>query len=248
MTLTKAFLSGTLISALLAANVSAQLSNVESLEPLEGVLINKAPQSQSQATNSVNLTRVAFINTDQLFKLTHKAKDKESLDFLNSRLKSFAEKYDIGLVLQEAVYINPKADVTAILTLYINGKSFSNDFVSNLPTANVNFIKFINTDRIFKETVIGKNAQNNLEKEFKIRENELASFSNKSNDIFIKKKEKFQNDLNIRKNEELQKVIKIANENIIKFSREMNIDLVLQEVVYISPSLDITNQIISLMR
>lgn len=248
MTLTKILLSSILISALFAAKVSAQLSNVEGIEPLEGVLINKAPKSQSKATNSVNLIRVAFINTDQLFKLTRKANDKESLDFLNSRLKSFAEKYDIGLVLQEAVYANPKADITAILNLYINGKSFSNDFVSNLPTANSNFIKFITTDRIFKETVIGKNAQNNLEKEFKTRENELASFSNKSSDIFIKKKEKFQNDLNIRKNEELQKVLKIANENIIKFSQEMNIDLVLQEAVYISPSLDITNQIISLMR
>ena len=248
MTLTKSFLSGTLISVLFAVNASAQLSNVEGIEPLEGVLITKSSKNQSQAINSVYLIRFGFINTTQLFKLTGKANAKESLDFLNFKLKNFAEKYKIGLVLQEAVYVNPSANITAILALYIEGKSFSNDFVLNLPTVNSNFIKFINTHRIFKETVVGKNAQNNLEKEFKIRENELASFSNKSSDIFIKKKEKFQNDLNIRKNEELQNILKIANENILKLSREMNIDLVLQDAVYISPDLDMTSQIISLMR
>jgi len=248
MTLTKAFLSGTLISALLAANVSAQLSNVEGIEPLEGVSINKAPQSQSQATNSVNLTRVGFINTDQLFKLTRKANDKESLDFLNSRLKSFAEKYDIGLVLQKAVYANPKADITAILALYIEGKSFSNDFVFNLPTAKPKFVRFINADRIFKESEIAKNVQNKLEKEFKPRESELATFPNKSSAIFIKKKEEFQNDLNIRKNEETQNIQNIVNEKTKNLSLELNIDFVIQRAVYISPELDITSQIIFMMR
>ena len=58
MTLTKAFLSGTLISALFAVNASAQLSNVEGLEPLEGVVI---PKTQ---INQPNLVKPGTINTD----------------------------------------------------------------------------------------------------------------------------------------------------------------------------------------
>jgi len=248
MTFIKTFLSGTLISLLLAANVSAQLSNVEGIVPLEGVLINKAPQSQSQATDSVNLTRVGFINTTQLFKITGKTNDKESLDFLNSKLKIFAEKYNIGLILQEAVYANPKAEITATLALYIEGKSFSSDFIFNLPTARPKFVRFINADRIFRESEIAKNAQIKLEKEFKLRESELATFSNKSSAIFIKKREEFQNDLNMRKKEETQNIQNIVNEKIKNLSLELNIDFVIQKAVYISPDLDITSQLISLMR
>jgi outer membrane protein len=249
MEVLKTLFTATLIATLLiAANASAQVSNAEGIEPMEGVEIPKVQKNQPQSIKSKNLIRIGFINTDQLFKLTGKAITKESIDFSNLKLKSFAEKNNIGLVLQEAVYVNPNVNITTILALYIEGKSFSNDFVSNLPVVNPNFIKFINTDRIFNETVFGKNAINNLEKEFKTRENELASFSNKSSNIFMKKKEEFQNDLNRRKNEELQKVLSIFNEKVKKLSLEMSIDLILQKAAYISPELDFTDQILSMDR
>jgi S1-C subfamily serine protease len=51
MTLTKAFLSGTLIAPfLIAANVFAQVSSVEGIEPIEGVAI---PKTQINQPNSV---------------------------------------------------------------------------------------------------------------------------------------------------------------------------------------------------
>jgi outer membrane protein len=234
----------TLIASLLiAANASAQVSNVEGIQPMDGVEIPKVKKSQSQSINSI---RIGFINTDQLFKLTGKAKNKESIEFLNAKVKSFAEKFKIGLVLQEAVYINPKADITQILSFYIQDKFISNDFAAKLPTANYSFMRFVNVDKIFKESEISIKAQKILEDEFKNRENELASFSNKSSPIFIKRKEEFQNDLERRKNEERQKVLTISNEKIKKLSLEMNIDLILQEAVYISPELDVTDRILSM--
>lgn len=241
----KTLFTNTLIATLfIATNVSAQVSSVEGIEPMNGVEIPKVQKSQSQTINSINLIRIGFLNTDQLFKLTGKVKNKESLEFLNSKVKSFAEKFKLGLVLQEAVYINPKTDITQTLFFYIQDKSISSDFVTNLPTANSNFMRFVNVDRIFKESEISKKAQKILEDEFKDREIELASFSNKSSATFIKKKEEFQSDLEHRKNDELQKVLKISNEKIKKISLEMNIDLILQKAVYVSPELDITNQIL----
>ena len=51
MTLTKSFLSGTLIASfLIAANVFAQVSSVEGIEPIEGVAI---PKTQINQPNSV---------------------------------------------------------------------------------------------------------------------------------------------------------------------------------------------------
>ena len=247
MKVLKTRFTGKLIATLLvAANTSAQVSNVEGIQPMDGVEIPKVQKSQSQSINSINLIQIGFINTDLLLKLTGKSKNKESLDFLNSKVKSFAEKFKIGLVLQEAVYINPKADITQILSFYIQNKFISNDFTTKLPTANSNFIRFVNVDRIFKESEISKKAQKILEDEFKDRENQLASFSNKSSAIFIKRKEEFQNDLERRKNEERQKVLIISNEKIKKLSLEMNIDLILQEAVYISPELDVTDRILSM--
>jgi outer membrane protein len=229
-------------------NAFAQVSKVEGIVPLEGVAFPKADMSQSHPINSSNLIRIGFINTDQLFKLTGKKNNKESLEFLNLKLKSFAEKFKIGLILQKAVYVNPKSDITLILYSYIIDKPFSNDFALKLPMANLNVIRFINTDRLFKESEKAKNSQQKLENEFKIREKELASFSDKSSEIFVKRKEDFQNDLNRRKNEELQMALEYFNKKALNLSREMNIDLIIQEAVYVSPELDITNQILLMER
>ena len=235
-------------AALGAVNVFPQVSNIEGIEPLEGVVISKSQKTQSQTMNSVDSIRIGFINTEQLFKLTGKVNNKDNLEFLNLKLKNFAEKFKIKLILQEAVYITPKADITSFVASYIKGNSFSNDFIFNLPIANANFMRFINTDKIFKESQTSKNSSKLLENEFKSYEIELESIPDKKSAKFAARKKEFQDDLNRRKNEELTKVLAIANEKINDFTLKMGYDLILQKAVYVAPELDISNEIMLMMR
>ena len=54
----------------------------------------------------------------------------------------------------------------------------------------------------------------------------------------------FREDLNLRKNEELAKVLERANKVIKAIAEKENYDLILQEAVYRSPRLDITDEVI----
>jgi outer membrane protein len=54
----------------------------------------------------------------------------------------------------------------------------------------------------------------------------------------------FREELNLRKNEEMKIVIEIANKAIIEIASREKYDLILQEAVYRSPRLDITDKVI----
>ena len=54
----------------------------------------------------------------------------------------------------------------------------------------------------------------------------------------------FREDLNLRKNEELATVLQGANKIIKEIAEKENYDLILQEAVYRSPRLDITDKVI----
>jgi outer membrane protein len=134
-------------------------------------------------------------------------------------------------------------------------------------------IGFVNTDRIFKEASTAKAAQAKLEQEFSKREKDLLeqgsalkisadkldreaptlSDSQKNarqkqlidlDRDFQRKRREFQEDLNSRKNEELQQVLERANKVVKQIAEAEKYDVVLQEVVYISPKHDITDKVI----
>ena len=134
-------------------------------------------------------------------------------------------------------------------------------------------IGFVNTDRIFKEASTAKAAQAKLEQEFSKREKELLeqgstlkssadklereapTLSESQRNVrqkqlleldrdFQRKRREFQEDLNSRKNEELQQVLERANRVVKQVAEAEKYDVVLQEAVYISPKLDITDKVI----
>ena len=134
-------------------------------------------------------------------------------------------------------------------------------------------IGFVNTDRIFKEAASAKAAQAKLEQEFSRREKELidlgASIKAAADKLerdaptlsesqrntrqkqlveqdrdFQRKRREFQEDLNQRKNEELASVVERANRVIKQIFDSEKYDLIVQEVVFASARIDITDKVI----
>ena len=134
-------------------------------------------------------------------------------------------------------------------------------------------IGFVSTERIFAESKPAKKATENLKKEFADREKKLQSLSQEIRDkqntlekdsISLNDKQKKQlerdiasmsrefqrsqrqlrEDLNIRRNEELNVVLQIANGVIQDIAKKEGFDLILQEAVYRSDKIDITDIVI----
>lgn len=134
-------------------------------------------------------------------------------------------------------------------------------------------IGFVDTNRIFQEVNLAKNAQTRLQQEFSKREKQLIELGNAlktSSDQFDRdqptlsdqqkavrqkqlvemdrdlqrKRREFQEDLNARRNEELEQVRTKANRVIKQFATEEKYDLILQDAVWIAPKHDITDKVI----
>ena len=132
---------------------------------------------------------------------------------------------------------------------------------------------FVNTDRIFREASTAKAAQAKLEQEFSKREKELVDMGNTLKSAtekfereaptmaetqrvtrqrqlvdqdrdFQRKRREFQEDLNARKNEELGQVLERANKVVKQVAEAEKYDVILQEVVFAGPRVDITDKVI----
>ena len=137
-------------------------------------------------------------------------------------------------------------------------------------------VGFVNTDRIFREANTAKAAQAKLEQEFSKREKELNDLGNTLKGLsdkfereaptlsesqrvqrqkqlvdqdrdFQRKRREFQEDLNARKNEELQQVLERANRVVKQVAEAEKYDVVLQEVVFAGPRVDITEKVIRVL-
>ena len=134
-------------------------------------------------------------------------------------------------------------------------------------------VGFVNSDRVMKEAPPAKKAQQKLEKEFEKRDQELQRLAkqlqgmqealekngmtmaegerrnkerefNELNRDFQRKQREFREDLNLRQNEENAAVIEKANRAIKQIAEAEKYDLVLQDVVWVSPKLDMTDRVI----
>lgn len=134
-------------------------------------------------------------------------------------------------------------------------------------------IGFVNTERILRDSAPAQRAQKKLEAEFAKRSQDLQKsedqlkrmqeamdknamtmsdvqrrekereFADLSRDVQRRKRE-FNEDLNQRKNEELANVIDQANRVIRQIAERENYDVILQDAVYASPRIDITDKVI----
>ncbi len=134
-------------------------------------------------------------------------------------------------------------------------------------------IAAVNSDRILRESAAAKAAQSKLEAEFAKRDKDLqdmaarlkslsdqldksgaslsladrASKQKQLSDLdsdFQRKQREFREDLNQRRNEELAAVLDRANKVIKQIAEQQHYDLIVQEAVYVSPRIDITDQVL----
>ena len=134
-------------------------------------------------------------------------------------------------------------------------------------------IGYVNSDRVLRDAVPAKAAQAKLEAEFSKREKDLNDLGNRlklASDKLDKdsptlsetervrrqrelvdqdrelqrKRREFQEDLGQRKNEELGAVVERTNRVIKQIFETEKYDLILQEAVFWSPKVDITDKVI----
>ncbi len=132
---------------------------------------------------------------------------------------------------------------------------------------------FVSTERVFRESAPAVKALKALEKEFAPREQSIKKLGKqvrdmqsklekesmtmsesqvrkreqeiaKTNREFKREQREFREDLNMRRNEELSVVLQIANKVIEEIAEAEKFDLILQEAVYRSPRIDITDKVI----
>jgi outer membrane protein len=134
-------------------------------------------------------------------------------------------------------------------------------------------IGFVNTERVFREAAPAKRAQQKLEREFASRNAELAKLEKQGRDLqaelekdsvtlpeaqrrekervladvsrnFQRLQREIREDLNLRRNEELGQVQERATRAINQVAEAEKIDLVVQEAVFASTRIDITDKVI----
>lgn len=134
-------------------------------------------------------------------------------------------------------------------------------------------IGFVNSDRVMREAAPAVRAQQRLEKEFEKRDDELQRLGkelqtmqedlerngmtmaeadrrtkersfNEMNRDFQRKQREFREDLNQRRNEELASVLERANRAIKQIAEAEKYDVILQEAVFASARIDITEKVI----
>lgn len=134
-------------------------------------------------------------------------------------------------------------------------------------------IGFIDADRINRESVPAERASKKLEKEFAPREADLRKLETQIKTLqgqlekdgltmsdtdrraketelgrqsreFQRLQREFREDLNLRRNEELAALFERANRVIKQVAESEKYDLIVQEAVYRSPRIDITEKVL----
>jgi len=154
--------------------------------------------------------------------------------------------------------------------IFAVGLALSSSFV----VANDNVkVGFISIDRILREAAPAKKALQKLEKEFAPRDAEIQKLTKQGKDLqTVLEKEsvtlseadrrnkeadlgrinrdlqrlqrEFREDLNARRNEELSQVIERANKVVQQIAEAEKFDLILQEAVFRSTRIDITERVL----
>lgn len=157
--------------------------------------------------------------------------------------------------------------------IYLAAFAATLGFVATNAAAAEYKIGFVNTERLIQQAGPALKAQKKLEKEFAPREAELQKMAkqikdlqthlekenvtisetdrrNKERDLanlnrdFQRAQREFREDLNLRRNEELATVQERAMKVIHQIAEAEKYDLVLQDAMYFSPRIDITDRVI----
>ncbi len=134
-------------------------------------------------------------------------------------------------------------------------------------------VGYVNTQRLFRDAPAAVKAAKKIEQEFSKRDQDLQRLAKqlqglqetlekngltmaeadrraKEKDLgemsreFQRKQREFREDLNLRQNEENAAIIEKANKAIKQLAESEKYDLIVQDVVWVSPKLDITDKVI----
>jgi outer membrane protein len=134
-------------------------------------------------------------------------------------------------------------------------------------------VGFVNAQKILADSPLAAKATKKLEAEFKQRDQELQKLNKELQDAQTKfekdsltmkesdrraeekrlgdanvtlqrKKREFGEDLNQRRNEEMAAILERVNTVIKKYAQDEKYDLILQEAVYFSSHIDVTQKVI----
>lgn len=134
-------------------------------------------------------------------------------------------------------------------------------------------VGFVNTERVLRDSGPAKRAQAKLEKEFAARKAELDKLEKQGRDLqaqiqkdgvtmsdsdkrekdrqlqqidrdFQRLSREFREDLNLRRNEELASIQEKATKVVNEIAEKERFDLILQEAVFASAKIDITDKVI----
>lgn len=132
---------------------------------------------------------------------------------------------------------------------------------------------YVNTQRIFRDAPVAVKAAKKIEQEFSKRDQDLQRLAkqlqsmqegleknavtmadserrakekelNELSREFQRKQREFREDLNLRQNEENAAIIEKANKAIKQIAESEKFDLILQDVVWVNPRLDVTDKVI----
>jgi outer membrane protein len=134
-------------------------------------------------------------------------------------------------------------------------------------------IGFVNTQRIQRESAPAQRIQKKLEKEFATRDAELQKMAKQGRDLqtylekegvtvseaerrekerqlaalnrdFQRMQREFREDLNLRQNEEFVGLLERVNRVIQQIAEQEKFDLIVQDAVYVSKQIDITDKVL----
>ncbi|HTY02577.1 MAG TPA: OmpH family outer membrane protein [Rhodocyclaceae bacterium] len=138
-------------------------------------------------------------------------------------------------------------------------------------------IGFVNGQRVINESPQAAKAKKKLEKEFEKRDQDLQRMAkqlqaaqenlekngvtmsesdrrtkerefNDLNRDFQRRQREFREDLNLRQNEEMSGIYERVNRVIKQIAESEKYDIVLQEAVYVSPRIDLTEKVIKALQ
>ena len=130
---------------------------------------------------------------------------------------------------------------------------------------------YVDPERVYREATAAIKAQKRLEQEFASREAELAAMARRARDLkqaldsgklaeaerkakerdllaldreFQGRQREFRQEFSQRRTEEFAAIQERANRVIREIARDERFDLILQDVVYVSPRFDITDRVL----
>jgi len=138
-------------------------------------------------------------------------------------------------------------------------------------------VGFVNGQRVINESPQAAKAKKKLEKEFEKRDQDLQKTAkqlqslqenlekngltmseserrakerefNETNREFQRRQREFREDLNLRQNEEMASIYERVNRVIKQVAESEKYDLILQEAVFVSPKIDLTEKVIKALQ